>query len=311
MVMNFPDSKDRAPVTLIDWIQKNKSVYPFQGKYKEIRGTRLHYLDEGKGQPVFCLHGNPTWSFFYRNLVPLLSTSHRVIVPDHIGCGLSDRPPEPKYQYTLQSRVDDFSSLVDEVAPSGKVDLVLHDWGGMIGTAWAVANPHRVRKLVFFNTSGFSLPKGRQLPFSLKLCRFGPIGSLLVRGLNLFCLGAARYCSIRGLSKGAREGFLMPHGTWKDRLSVLRFVQDIPMQQGDDAYELVQKTERSLGVLKEIPKIFCWGRKDFVFDDAFLEGWKEVFPDATFHVFENTGHYLLEDSLQEIAPKVIEFLGQP
>lgn len=297
------------PESLSNWIGEHRNVYPFCGKYLAVGGPRLHYLDEGSGDPVFCLHGNPTWSFFYRDLIPVLAQNHRVIVPDHIGCGLSDRPTDVDYQYTLERRVADFGALVDATAPEGKVTLVLHDWGGMIGCTWAVRNPHRIHRMVFFNTSGFSLPKGRSLPFSLKLCRFGPIGSLLVRGLNIFCLAAAKYCSIRGLTPEARAGFLLPHASWKDRLSVLRFVQDIPMKPGDDAFEAVRNTEASLDRLKDIPKLFCWGRKDFVFDNAFLGEWQRRFPDAQFRVFENAGHYLLEDAREEIIPFVKEFLA--
>lgn len=310
MVNLVPSKIDPAPESLSNWIIQHKDIYPFAGKFLDVGGPRLHYLDEGSGDPVFCLHGNPTWSFFYRNLVPALSQNHRVIVPDHIGCGLSDRPGDKDYHYTLERRVADFNALVDAVAPSGKVILVLHDWGGMIGCTWAVRNPDRVRRMVLFNTSGFSMPKGQPLPFSLKLCRLGPIGALLVRGLNIFCLGAARYCSIKGLNQAAREGFLAPHATWKDRLSVLRFVQDIPMKPGDDAYEAVRTTESSLGLLKDVPKLFCWGRQDFVFNDAFLGEWQRRFPEAKYHVFENAGHYLLEDAPGEIIAAVKDFLAQ-
>jgi len=111
-----------------------KELYPFTGKYHTTAsGARLHYLDEGSGRPIVMLHGNPTWSFYFRNLVKELSGNNRVIVPDHIGCGLSDKPGDDKYDYTLKSRADDVESLLESLGITSDVTLVLHDWGGMIG----------------------------------------------------------------------------------------------------------------------------------------------------------------------------------
>ncbi len=102
----------------------------------------MHYLDEGPrdAPPVLMLHGNPTWSFYYRNLVQALSPNFRCIVPDHIGCGLSDKPGDQKYDYRLASRIEDIDTLVNHLDLSGPLSLVVHDWGGMIGFGWAVQN---------------------------------------------------------------------------------------------------------------------------------------------------------------------------
>lgn len=290
------------------WLARNPNLYPFRGKYFSHGKYSQHYLDEGQGEAVVMVHGNPTWSFFFRDLVQALAPRHRVLVPDHVGCGLSDKPNESLYRYTLESRVNDLDSLLNSVAPEGKLTLVVHDWGGMIGCAWAVRNPGRVKKMVLFNTAGFSLPPGKKLPWSLKLCRSTWTGPMLVRGLNLFCRGAARRCSIRGLSKAVREGFLAPYSSWADRLAVLRFVQDIPLSAADPAFALVQETAQGLQVLKDIPKLFCWGKKDFVFDGDFLEEWRRLCPESHFQVFENAGHYLLEDAGEQIIPQVVNFL---
>src|SRR3954447_4449252 len=115
------------------------SAHP--GRDLDRGGLRLHYLDEGEGEPVVMVHGNPTWSFYYRRLVEALSPSHRVIVPDHIGCGLSDKPDDARYQYTLESRVDDLEGLLDHLGIKGDVTLVVHDWGGMIGFTYAARRP--------------------------------------------------------------------------------------------------------------------------------------------------------------------------
>ena len=111
------------------------------GRDFDRRGLRLHYIDEGQGEPVVMLHGNPTWSFMYRRLIDSLHHSHRVIVPDHIGCGLSEKPDDSRYSYTLKSRVDDLESLLDHLGLDRDLTLVLHDWGGMIGMAYAAPIP--------------------------------------------------------------------------------------------------------------------------------------------------------------------------
>jgi len=163
VVGNKPGDVSGPPQTLLNWIRENPSLYPFKGKYLNLGNHKLHYLDEGSGKPVFMIHGNPTWSFFYRNLIPALSKFMRVIVPDHVGCGLSDRPTDEQYSYTLESRLSDLDKLINHIAPTGKISLVVHDWGGMIGTSWAVRNASRIESIVFLNTAGFGLPQGKPL----------------------------------------------------------------------------------------------------------------------------------------------------
>src|SRR3954451_972344 len=165
------------------------SAHP--GRDFDRGGLRLHYLDEGDGEPVVMVHGNPTWSFYYRHLVEALSPSHRVIVPDHIGCGLSDKPDDSRYAYTLASRVDDLDALLDSLDVKRDITLVVHDWGGMIGFAYAVRHPGRIARLVVMNTAAFHMPAAKSLPRALWLCRDTPVGTWMVRGLNAFARGTA------------------------------------------------------------------------------------------------------------------------
>src|SRR6476661_3104523 len=136
--------------------------YPFAPHSFTRPHGRMNYLDEGSGDPIIMLHGNPTWSFYYRNLVLALRGSYRCIVPDHIGCGLSDKPAETLYDYSLKSRIDDLERLVDTLELTEKITLVLHDWGGMIGMAYAVRHPERIARLVFLNTGAFHLPETKK-----------------------------------------------------------------------------------------------------------------------------------------------------
>jgi haloalkane dehalogenase len=284
-------------------------LYPFTGQYISLAwGVRLHYLDEGQGETVVMLHGNPTWSFYYRDLIRELHTSYRCIVPDHIGCGLSDKPYDRDYQYTLRQRVDDLDALLEHLGLTENLTLVLHDWGGMIGMAYAHLHPQRIARLVILNTAAFRLPTTKRLPWSLRVSRSWIAGALLVRGFNAFCRGAARFCSQRPLGPAVRAGYLAPYDTWHNRIAVLRFVQDIPLAAGDRAYELVAEVEAGLRRFAETPGLICWGLRDFVFDRHFLNEWQRRFPAAEVHAFPNAGHYVLEDAGDEIRPLVTDFL---
>lgn len=286
-------------------------LYPFDGKYLDLDGIRYHYLDEGEGEPVVMVHGNPSWSFYYRELVKSLSGRYRVIVPDHIGCGLSDKPDDSKYPYTLARRVEDLTTLLDELGLE-KVNLVVHDWGGMIGFAWATRHPDQVSRLTVLNTAAFHLPAGKAFPGTLALARVPGLGALLVRGASAFSRGANRMCvTRRPMPAAVAQGYLAPYDSWKNRVAVHRFVQDIPLSPGDPSYEVVSETQDHLTSLSAIPMMICWGMKDFVFDHRFLDEWVRRFPDADVHRFEDCGHYVLEDATDEIVSLVDEFLGRP
>ncbi|MDO8806387.1 MAG: alpha/beta fold hydrolase [Elusimicrobiota bacterium] len=268
----------------------------------------MHYLDEGKGKPVVMLHGNPSWSFYYRNLALALRGGSRVIAPDHIGCGLSDKPGDGSYDYTLKSRVDDLEFLLDSLDIKSNITLVVHDWGGMIGMAYAVRHPERIEKLVILNTGAFLLPGGKTFPPALRLCRT-QLGALLIRGLNAFARGAAWVgCKRRRMSRELRRAYAAPYNSWANRIATLRFVEDIPLAPGDKAYPVVAETQQKLGALAALPMLICWGMKDFVFDRHFLEEWKRRFPGAEIHTFPDCGHYILEDAQEEVIPLVKLFI---
>lgn len=284
-------------------------IYPFQGQYHDRGGLKIHYLDEGSGDPVVMVHGNPSWSIYYRNLVNALKGTHRCIVPDHIGCGLSDKPGDEAYTYTLDSRVADLESLLDTLGVTENITLVVHDWGGMIGMAYATRHPERIKRLVVLNTSAFHLPKTKKLPLGLYICRNTVLGTLLVRGLNAFSAGAAHVgCKRNPMSTEMKLAYRAPYNSWANRIATLRFVQDIPLKPGDRAYDTVSFVEENAGKLANVPTLICWGLKDFVFDHHFLKLWQERFPDAEVHRFEDCGHYILEDAQSEVVPLIESFI---
>jgi haloalkane dehalogenase len=289
-----------------------KRLLPFEGKYLPLAGgINYHYLDAGQGAPVVMLHGNPSWSFYYRHLAQQLSATHRVIVPDHIGCGLSDKPSDKHYSYTLSQRVADLEQLIDSLTLEQKITLVVHDWGGMIGMGYATKYPQRIAKLVVMNTAAFHLPKDKPLPLALKICRDTGVGSFLVRAGNAFSLAAAWVgCKQNPLPRALRCAYTAPYNSWRNRIATLRFVQDIPIAPTDPSYAEVSRIEDSLPTLRAIPMLICWGEKDFVFDQHFLTQWTKHFPDATVKTWRNGGHYILEDLGTEVIPTISAFIHE-
>ena len=286
-----------------------RSPYPFESHFLDLDGLKYHYLDEGSGDPVVMVHGNPSWSFYYRNLVSALKENYRCIVPDHIGCGLSDKPDDKNYPFTLKRRVDDLEALLEDLDIKERITLVVHDWGGMIGMAYATRYPERIARLVILNTGAFHMPTTKKLPLSLRLCRDTPLGPLLVQGFNAFARGAAMVgCKKNPMSAELRNAYCSPYDNWRNRRATLRFIQDIPLNPGDPGYDILSSVEYGLEGLSDIPMTICWGEKDFVFDAHFLAEWKKRFPKADIHAFADCGHYILEDAADEVIPIIKEFL---
>jgi len=288
-----------------------KSLYPFTGRRIDLGGYAMHYLDEGKGETVLMVHGNPTWSFYFREAVKALSPTNRCIVPDHIGMGLSDRPTDARYNYTLKSRVDDLDKLMELVAPTGPVTLIVHDWGGMIGMSWAVRHPERIKAIVALNTSCFRLPEEKPFPPGLTIMR-GNLTGIPLRAFGFIRRVVLRSCTAKvTLTPEQMDGYHEPYDGWTASRAVHRFVQDIPLKPGDPAWNTVVDTESKLEKLKDVPMLLTWGMKDWVFDEAFLNGWIKRFPKAAVKRFPDSGHFLLEDSGPEVVALIKDFVAKP
>ena len=286
-----------------------RHLYPFKSHYIKINSLNYHFLDQGSGDPVVMLHGNPTWSFYFRNLIKGLSSQFRTIVPDHMGCGLSDKPDIDHYDYRLKSRVDDLENLLDTLGINQNITLVLHDWGGMIGMAYALRHPERIRRFVIMNTAAFLLPEGKALPVRLRLIRnIKPFAALAVLGFNIFARGALFMASYKGLAEDVKSGLIAPYNSWNNRIATLKFVQDIPVRKKDPSYRLAKHVDDNLHRLSHIPMLILWGEHDFVFDMDYLLQWRRRFPDAKVKTFKDAGHYVLEDAADRIVPMVKSFL---
>jgi pimeloyl-ACP methyl ester carboxylesterase len=276
-----------------------------------MRGQRMHYLDEGPrdAPPVLMLHGNPTWSFYYRNLVIALRGQFRCIVPDHLGCGMSDKPNDSEYDYRLKSRVEDVATLISHLDLKNPLTLVVHDWGGMIGFSWAVDHPDQVGKMVVLNTAAFPLPEDKKMPPALSLVRDTAVGAYLVTRFNAFSGIAARVAFKKPVSKEIRQAYKLPYDSPENRIATLRFVQDIPLSEKDAGFDILNNTAERLHLLRDKPCLIAWGERDFVFDTPFLNKWLEYFPDAEVRRFADCGHYVLEDGGPALIDTISNFIG--
>lgn len=279
-------------------------LYPFESHYLDVDGIKMHYVDEGSGPPVLMLHGNPTWSFYYRDLIKGLRDRFRIIAPDHVGCGFSDKPRV--YPYTLATHIANLTRLVDRLNLTD-VTLAVHDWGGPIGFGWATRQPRKVRRFVVFNTAAFM---GGAVPLRLRICRWPVVGDLAVCRLNGFARTATRVaCRKRDrMTLDVKRGYLLPYDTAAGRIALLRFVRDIPLRRSAPSYTVVTQIQLGLTQFQDRPMIIFWGMKDFCFTPWFLEEWIARFPRASVHRFADAGHYVVEDAHDEILPLLSTFL---
>jgi len=280
-------------------------LYPFASHFITLDGHRYHYLDEGSGPVLLMLHGNPTWSFYYRELIKAFRGHYRIIVPDHMGCGFSDKPQA--YDYRLANHIANVERLLDHL----QVDhytLVCHDWGGPIGFGVSVQRPERVDRLVVFNTTCLVTS---HYPKRILICKVPLLGTLAIRGLNFFALTAVQLacCNRERMTPEVRAGYLKPYNSFANRIANQRFVQDIPLGPSHPSYATAKAVEAKLGVLKHKPMLICWGKKDFCFDDYFLAHWRQDFPHAQVHEFADAGHYVVEDAHERIIPLMRTFLA--
>ena len=282
--------------------------YPFTPHYISTTSGVLHYVDEGPTEaPVLLmLHGNPTWSFYFRHLIRSLSTTYRVVAPDHLGCGLSDKPQ--RAQYTLRGHIDRVTQLVDHLGLTN-MTMVVHDWGGAIGMGFSVEHPERVGRFVIFNTAAFP---SDHMPWQIGLCRIPGFGPLAIRGFNAFVLGALKTCSAQPnrITPQVRAGYLAPYNNWANRVANLRFVEDIPMSPRHRTFRLLCDIGEDIQKFQTHPFLLIWGGRDYVFNDRFYEEWCRRFPNAERHYLEDAGHFVVEDAHERIVPWIERFLDE-
>lgn len=281
-----------------------RALYPFASHEIVVEGHRYHYLDEGQGEVLLMVHGNPTWSFYWRNLVQAFRGRYRVIVPDHIGCGLSDKPQQ--YPYRLSQHIANLRRLIGDLGLRN-ITLLAHDWGGAIGTGAAVAEPERFSRFILFNTAAY---RSTCIPLRIRICRIPGFGKLAVKGLNGFARAALTMavCHHDRMTPAVKAGLIAPYDSWANRIATYEFVQDIPLSPSHPSYDTLKQIEDGLPKLRNHAWQFIWGMRDWCFTPHFLDRFLEFFPQADVHRFEDAGHYVIEDAHERIIPLVESFL---
>jgi pimeloyl-ACP methyl ester carboxylesterase len=290
-------------------------LWPYEPRWFDTPAGRMHYVDEGPrtGRPIVLVHGNPTWGFLYRDFIgPLTAAGHRVIVPDHLGFGRSDKPATPDV-YRIARHAERLDALLESLDLSGAV-VVPQDWGGPIGLSWAVAHPERVAGLFILNTYAHRPPAKVSLPLPLRLFRTPGVGEVMVKGLGLFhrvFLFRAGVVHRDRLTADVKRAYLAPHPTWSSRTGVLVFPREIPDGPEGPVSDLTAAIERGLEEhFRDRPVRIIWAMKDPAFTPAVLEQlWLRTFPDAEVTRLDDAGHYLQEDAHERIVPELVRFAG--
>jgi haloalkane dehalogenase len=310
-LVDDPTPRPHAPQEII--VPRRTSwhgEYPFASRWFNT-GTAadplwMHVVDEGPltAPVVVMLHGNPTWSFYWRKLIVALRERYRVIVPDHIGCGLSDRPQQ--WSYRLADHISNVEKLLDAMGVE-KFSLCVHDWGGAIGMGVATERPASVDKLVVTNTAAF---RSTDIPASIASVRIPVFGRVAVLRFNAFAFAATIRAVEHKLPAIAKAGLLAPYGNPHDRIATLRFVEDIPMKPGHPSWDRLGRIEEKLPLLADKPMLLAWGDADFCFTPKFRATWERLFPQAHVHAWPDVGHYVNEDAPDRLLPLVQAHLDE-
>lgn len=288
-----------------------RAQWPYRPRYANANGWRMHYIDEGEGDPVVLLHGNPTWGFLYREMIdPLVHSGRRVIVPDMIGFGLSEKPTREQ-AHSLDGHVANLTALMRQLNLT-RIMLVCHDWGGPTGLSFAMSNPERVRALTIMSTWAWPLPPAefhtRIFPWRMM---HAPLVGPYLLGKHRALAGRGIYLSVvdrkkfEGSVQAVYEAALPDPAS---RLLTWVWPRWIPLDENSRALERFQWLEKKLSQC-ELPTLIIWGREDEVFDAAtFSERFKKMLPHAEGPILVTGRHFLQEDSGREIADLIHRFL---
>ncbi|MCH7787652.1 MAG: alpha/beta fold hydrolase [Chloroflexi bacterium] len=277
--------------------------FPFESHYATIDGVKLHYVDEGEGPPILMFHGQPTWSYLYRKMIPpLVEAGFRCVAPDLMGFGMSDKP-NAESAYTLRRHVELMAGLVENLKLEG-VTIVGQDWGGPIGLRYAIDHQGNVRALVILNT----LIDIQKMPMFFKaLFRSGGFSSFLSRRLDVFRKMAFSAGFKRPMPKEVKAMYKMPHPNASVRGGIAAFPKMIPANEHHENASYISEISQTLKKW-DIPVLVCFSDKDIVFKPDAGRAIAEMVPNGRFHLIEGAGHYLQEDAGEEIVEHMIPFL---
>jgi len=273
-------------------------LFPVEHRFIDLDGARIHYVDEGAGEPVLLLHGNPTWSFLYRKIIAGLSDEFRCIAPDYPGYGMSSAAPG--YRYTPCEHSTVIERFVDQLGLSG-LTLMVQDWGGPVGLGLAGRRPELVRRLIIGNTFAWPLaPEPRVRLFSAVLG--GPLGRVLTRRFNF----APRVFFARGFAQPVPPEIMRAYlAPWRDPQR--RAPAAIAPRQLIAAADYLAEVEAGLPEIADRPALIVWGMKDFAFRDSARRRFEQAFPDHRTVLLPGASHFIQEDAGVQIAAEYKNF----
>jgi pimeloyl-ACP methyl ester carboxylesterase len=280
-------------------------TWPYAPRFFDHDRVKLHYVDEGDGEPIVMLHGNPTWGYLYRNFIGPLSETNRCVVPDHMGFGKSEKPLDRPY--TLATHVENFTALMDELELND-ITLVMQDWGGPIGLGFGVEHADRIKRLVILNTWAFLIADGMPLAPLLELFRQPQVGEAMVQGLNLFVEGFLP----TGIHRKEKLDTFMPayrapFPDWNSRIGTLAFPRDIPVGDSHPSSTTMRRIQDNLATIN-VPTTIIWGMQDPAIPPQVIDAWKSFYPHAEEHRLQTASHFLQEDEPERIVELIRAFL---
>lgn len=278
------------------WV--DPGLYPFASHTVSLAAGRTHYLDEGsRGPTVLFVHGTPSWSFEWRHVITALRGTHRCVVPDHLGFGLSEKPPA--FAYTPRAHAEQLVRFIDAL-DLRDITLVVHDFGGPIGLGAALERLERVRSIVVANTWMWPVDDDRD---AVRISRFvrGPIGRFLYRRLNFSprVLVPAMFVQKHRLTPAVRRHYLGPFDTYESRLAP--WVLGCELAGSSEYYRTLWERRAALApLLREI----AWAERDRAFGAPHLARWREAFASARVTLAPDAGHFIAEEAPELIVDAV-------
>lgn len=284
-----------------------EGTFSFAPHYYSAHGCDIHYVDEGSGEPLVMLHGDPTWGYLYRHFIPPLSQHYRCIVPDQMGMGKS-AVPQDRERYRLEQHCANLEALLLHL-DTQNITLVLHDWGGPVGLGFATRHPGRIKRLVLMNTWAFAPWPGGPFPRLLELIR-SDRGEAFVLKKNGYLEPALTGTTFHRekLTATVMEAYRAPFPTPESRLALLCWSRDIPVQETDASYAEMKRIEQGLSQFNNIPILLVWGMQDPVLSPSVLFRWQQIYSHATTYKIEDASHFLQEDAPERIVPRIEAFL---
>ena len=266
--------------------------------YAEVDGLRIHYVDEGKGAPIVCFHGEPTWSYLYRKMIwPLVSGGHRVICPDFAGFGRSDKPTDRDW-YTYDRHVGVMTKLL-EMIDVRDATIVVQDWGGPIGLRWAVENSDRVERLVIMNTGLFA---GQVNEAFMAWRNFAERNPDLPVGRIIDSATATE------VPEEVLRAYEAPWPNAESKAGAAQFPLLVPTSPDAPGVAEMDSVRERLGAWEK-PALVCFSDSDPIFTPKAGQRFVDLIPGAgELRVIEGAAHFLQEDKGEEIAVEINRFL---